>query len=87
MSNARMMAKVKDADVVIVNPTHYAVALRYDRKKAEAPFVIALGYLTWDSLVWDLWFAAPLVVGALAANRAIYGVGMRAPVEKRQIEQ
>ena len=32
----------------------------------KAPFVIALGYLTWDSLVWDLWFAAPLVVGALA---------------------
>lgn len=40
----RQVAKViKDADVVIVNPTHYAVALRYDRKKAEAPFVIARG--------------------------------------------
>lgn len=40
----RQIAKViKDADVVIVNPTHYAVALRYDPKKAETPFVIARG--------------------------------------------
>ncbi|MGM3389742.1 flagellar type III secretion system protein FlhB [Stutzerimonas stutzeri] len=34
---------IKDADVVIVNPTHYAVALKYDPKKAETPFVIARG--------------------------------------------
>lgn len=40
----RQISKVmKDADVVIVNPQHYAVALRYDLKKAEAPFVIAKG--------------------------------------------
>lgn len=31
----------------------------------KAPFVIALGYLTWDSVVIDLWFIAPLVLGAL----------------------
>ncbi|MEQ6292059.1 flagellar type III secretion system protein FlhB [Vogesella sp. GCM10023246] len=34
---------VPQADVVIVNPTHYAVALKYDDKRAEAPFVIAKG--------------------------------------------
>ena len=34
---------IKDADVVIVNPQHYAVALRYDPKKAQAPYVIARG--------------------------------------------
>ena len=34
---------VPEADVVIVNPEHYAVALRYDEKRAEAPFVIAKG--------------------------------------------
>lgn len=40
----RQISKVmKDADVVIVNPQHYAVALRYDLKKAEAPFVVAKG--------------------------------------------
>jgi flagellar biosynthetic protein FlhB len=34
---------VPTADVVIVNPEHYAVALRYDEKRAEAPFVVAKG--------------------------------------------
>ena len=34
---------VPTADVVIVNPEHYAVALKYDQSKAEAPFVIAKG--------------------------------------------
>lgn len=34
---------IKNADVVIVNPTHYAVALKYDTQKAAAPFVLAKG--------------------------------------------
>lgn len=34
---------VPTADVVIVNPEHYAVALKYDEKQAEAPFVVAKG--------------------------------------------
>ncbi|TRO10888.1 flagellar type III secretion system protein FlhB [Ectopseudomonas mendocina] len=34
---------IKNADVVIVNPTHYAVALKYDTQKAAAPFVPAKG--------------------------------------------
>lgn len=40
----RQISKViKSADVVITNPTHYAVALKYDTKKAAAPFVLAKG--------------------------------------------
>lgn len=38
-----MMAKVPDADVVITNPTHYAVALEYKMSQMEAPMVIAKG--------------------------------------------
>ncbi|MDC7703406.1 flagellar type III secretion system protein FlhB [Vogesella indigofera] len=34
---------VPSADVIIVNPTHYAVALKYDEDRAEAPFIIAKG--------------------------------------------
>jgi flagellar biosynthetic protein FlhB len=34
---------VPTADVVIVNPEHYAVALKYDTSRAEAPFVVAKG--------------------------------------------
>src|SRR5262249_41410613 len=37
----RMMQAVPKADVVITNPTHFAVALRYDRKKNVAPEVVA----------------------------------------------
>ncbi|BAN49953.1 flagellar biosynthesis protein FlhB [Metapseudomonas resinovorans] len=34
---------IKNADVVVVNPVHFAVALKYDPKKAQAPYVIARG--------------------------------------------
>jgi flagellar biosynthetic protein FlhB len=39
----RMMAKVPSATVVITNPTHYAVALSYDRAKNPAPRIVAKG--------------------------------------------
>jgi flagellar biosynthetic protein flhB len=39
----RMMQNIPQADVIITNPTHYAVALRYDRNKDKAPVVIAKG--------------------------------------------
>lgn len=42
-SQRRMMQDVPNADVVITNPTHYAVALKYDAQKAEAPIVLAKG--------------------------------------------
>ena len=38
-----MMAAVPEADVVITNPTHYAVALKYDHGNMEAPVLIAKG--------------------------------------------
>ncbi len=38
-----MMQEVPKADVVIVNPTHFAVALRYDEKRMRAPLVVAKG--------------------------------------------
>lgn len=43
MAMSRMMADVPKADVVIRNPTHYAVALRYDQDANRAPQVIAKG--------------------------------------------
>jgi len=43
MSMNRMMAQVPKADVVITNPTHYAVALRYDSGRDGAPRVVAKG--------------------------------------------
>jgi flagellar biosynthetic protein FlhB len=44
MSRKRMMAEVPNADVVVTNPTHYAVALKYDATKGDtAPIVVAKG--------------------------------------------
>ncbi len=43
MAQRRMMAEVPKADVVVTNPTHYAVALRYDQEKGDAPIVVAKG--------------------------------------------
>ena len=43
LSMLRMMAEVAKADVVITNPEHYAVALKYDRGKMQAPKVVAKG--------------------------------------------
>jgi flagellar biosynthesis protein FlhB len=38
-----MMQDIPSADVVITNPTHYAVALRYDQSRPGAPIVVAKG--------------------------------------------
>jgi flagellar biosynthesis protein FlhB len=43
IAQRRMMADVPKADLIAVNPTHYAVALRYDAAKMKAPRVVAKG--------------------------------------------
>jgi len=43
MTKKRMMQEIPQADVVITNPTHYAVAIRYNQEKEAAPKVIAKG--------------------------------------------
>jgi len=43
LSQQRMMQEVPEADVIITNPTHYAVAIRYDQAGSGAPMVVAKG--------------------------------------------
>ncbi|WP_399477029.1 flagellar biosynthesis protein FlhB [Virgibacillus halodenitrificans] len=43
MATRRMMSEVPQADVVITNPTHFAIAIKYDEKKANAPYILAKG--------------------------------------------
>lgn len=43
LARGRMLQKVPEADVVITNPTHVAVALQYDSEQMEAPLVLAKG--------------------------------------------
>lgn len=43
MAMSRMMSEVPQADVIITNPTHYAVAIKYDKEISDAPYVLAKG--------------------------------------------
>lgn len=43
MATRRMMEEVPKADVIVTNPTHYAVALRYNQMRMNAPVVVAKG--------------------------------------------
>jgi flagellar biosynthetic protein FlhB len=43
MTRRRMLAAVPKADLVVMNPTHYAVALKYDEQRMGAPRVVAKG--------------------------------------------
>ncbi|MDN3639871.1 flagellar biosynthesis protein FlhB [Simiduia curdlanivorans] len=43
MANARMMSAVPEADVIITNPTHYSVALKYDPETMATPILVAKG--------------------------------------------
>ena len=43
LSKRRMLAEVPKADVIVTNPTHLAVALRYDKKTMKAPVIVAKG--------------------------------------------
>lgn len=43
LGRRRMLQAVREADVVVVNPTHLAVALRYDVARSAAPVVVAMG--------------------------------------------
>ncbi|HEY5673485.1 MAG TPA: EscU/YscU/HrcU family type III secretion system export apparatus switch protein, partial [Malonomonas sp.] len=43
MARKRMMAEVPKADVVITNPTHFSVAIAYDRASMDAPQIVAKG--------------------------------------------
>jgi flagellar biosynthesis protein FlhB len=77
----RMLAAVPKATVVIVNPTHYAVALAYDRTKHAAPRVVAKGV---DSLAARIREAAeasrvPVVTNPPLA-RALYRVEIDADI-------
>lgn len=81
----RMLTAVPTADVVIVNPTHRAVALRYDPVQAPAPVVVAMGERKVAERIKEIAKAhgvpmienKPLAVALLASAR----VGMMIPAE------
>ena len=73
MTKRRMLAAVPKADLVVMNPTHYAVALKYDDKKMGAPRVIAKGADLLAMKIRDLAKESKVpVLQAPALARALY---------------
>jgi flagellar biosynthetic protein FlhB len=81
----QMMKDVPKADVVVVNPVHIAVALKYDPTVAPAPYVLAVGRRKVAERIKELAFAAQIpVVENVPLARALVGsvkVGMVIPAE------
>jgi len=73
MSQSRMMSAVPEADVVITNPTHFAVALKYDQQGEGAPRVVAKGVDTIAFKIREVAQANDVeIVESPALARAIY---------------
>lgn len=73
MANRRMLAAVPKADLVVMNPTHYAVALKYDEDKGGAPRVVAKGADLMAMRIRDTARAAEVpVLQAAVLARALY---------------
>ena len=73
MTKRRMLAAVPKADLVVMNPTHYAVALKYDDQKMGAPRVVAKGADLLALKIRDLATDAKVpVLQAPALARAVY---------------
>ena len=73
MAKRRMMAAVPKADLVVMNPTHYAVALKYDEGQMAAPRVVAMGADLVALRIRDLAKASKVpVLQAPALARALY---------------
>ena len=85
LARRRMLISVSDADVVITNPTHVAVALKYDPSLAAAPIVLAMGERKVAEKIKEIALEAgvplvenkPLARALLAAAR----IGLPIPVE------
>ncbi len=78
MAQRRMMEAVPEADVIITNPTHYAVALKYKHEQMAAPVVVAMGKdlialkIREIATAYDVeTFEAPPLARALYANSRI----------------
>ncbi len=73
MAQRRMMQQVPEADVVITNPTHYAVALRYDQDSDGAPVLVAKGSDLLAARIRELAAEHQVpIVSAPALARALY---------------
>jgi flagellar biosynthesis protein FlhB len=82
MARKRMLTKVATADVVVANPTHVAVALKYDPLVAPAPIVVAMGERLLAQRIKDLAYKAgvPVIENKPLARALLAGAKVGSPV-------
>lgn len=88
ISQKRMMQEVPKADVVVTNPTHFAVALKYDPEKGSAPIVIAKGQRLIAQKIKDIAIENDIpIVENVQLARALYAsveIGSEIPADLYQ---
>lgn len=82
MAVRRMMQEVPKADVIVTNPTHYAVALRYDPDKMRAPIVVAKGKELVAANIREVGQAhqVPLVEAPMLARAIYFNTELQHPI-------
>lgn len=76
MSMAQSLRGARDADIILTNPTHYAVALRYDPKKMEAPQLVSRGSGAFAERIRQIGFVYGVVIHSQPAlARALFRLG------------
>jgi flagellar biosynthetic protein FlhB len=82
MARKRMLSKVSTADVVVTNPTHIAVALKYDPLVAPAPIVMAMGERLLAQRIKDIAHKAgvPVIENKPLARALLAGAKVGSPV-------
>lgn len=85
VKRARSLSRVKDADVLITNPTHFAVAIKYERELLDAPAVVAkgAGFLAGRMRATAQRSGVPIIENKRLARALFYRVGIEqvVPVE------
>lgn len=82
VARRRMMEEVPKADVIVTNPTHYAVALRYDASRMQAPVLVAKGTELIAANIRKVGTAhgVPIVEAPLLARSLYFNVELGDPI-------
>lgn len=82
VKRARSLGRVKEADVLVVNPIHLAVAIKYDKAEVDAPVVIAkgAGFLAWRMRQLAYRVNVPVVRNQPLARALFHSVAIDQPV-------
>lgn len=82
MAQRRMMEEVPKADVIVTNPSHYAVALRYDQARMRAPILVAKGADLVAANIRRIGeaHAVPTVEAPLLARALYFNTELEAPI-------